>query len=249
MSRARAKRSCRERRGRELLVGGGPCHGVVLEEVAELAGEDADAGGVVAHGTTLPLLGRETRTGLFGRKKKDLVFEGIAGTATVRTATRDERIHKVDESDDPILANVGIGTRKYRLDLDVQLDDKRPVYQASGRFKIPLDVGELDTGQQIPVRADPDDPATLELDWDAWRASPEQTELRDGFDAEERQGVHDAMPEGTRKMMIDGWVKAFELGALSCDDFDEAIKGSVDSGMLTEAEAAAATAAIEKGKS
>ena len=187
--------------------------------------------------------------GLFGRKKKDLVFEGIAGTATVRTATRDERIHKVDESDDPILADIGIGTRKYRLELDVQLDDQRPVYQASGRFKIPLDVGEVDTGMTIPVRADPDDPANLELDWDAWRASPEQTELRDGFDAEERETVHDAMPDGSRKMMIDGWVKAFELGKMSRDDFDEAIRGSVESGMLTEAEAAAATAAVEKRRS
>ncbi len=49
--------------------------------------------------------------------------------------------------------------------------------------------------------------------------------------------------------MIDGWVKAFELGKMSRDDFDEAIKGSVESGMLTEAEAAAAIASIEKGKS
>ncbi len=132
--------------------------------------------------------------GLFGRKKKDLVFEGIAGTATIRSATRDERIHHVDESDDPTLAGLGIGTRKYRLELDVQLDDQRPVYQASGRFKVPLDAGELDTGQQLPVRADPDDPANVELDWDAWRASPEQAELLDGFDAEE---VHDAMPDGS----------------------------------------------------
>jgi len=187
--------------------------------------------------------------GLFGRKKQDLVFEGIAGTATIRSATRDERIHKVDESDDPVLADLGIGTRKYRLELDVQLDDERPVYQASGRFKIPLDAGELDSGMTFPVRADADDPANLELDWDAWRASPEQTELRDGFDAEAREVVHDGFGDANRSMMVDGWVKAYELGKLSREQFDEAIKGSVESGMLTEAEAAAATAAIEKGKS
>jgi hypothetical protein len=183
--------------------------------------------------------------GLFGRKKKDLVFEGITGTATVRTATRDERIHKVDESDDPILADVGIGTRKYRLELDVQLDDQRPVYQASGRFKVPLDVGELDTGMTFPVHADPDEPATLELDWDAWRASPEQTELRDGFDAEEQEVVHEGFGDTNRSMMVDGWVKAFEIGNLSREQFDEAIQGAVEGGMLTAAEGAAASARIE----
>ena len=34
----------------------------------------------------------------------------------------------------------------------------------------------------------------------------------------------------------------------SRERFDEAIKGSVESGMLTEAEATVATATIEKGK-
>lgn len=187
--------------------------------------------------------------GLFGRKKKkDLVYEGMTGTATIRTATRDERIHKVDESDDPVLADLGIGTRKYRLDLDVQLDDARPVYQTSGRFKIPLDVGELDAGMSFPVRADPDDPSHLELDWDAWRASPEQQEVRDGFDAEERAVVHEEFPDASRTMMVDGWVKAFEIGNLSREQFDEAIAGAVQSGMLTEAEAQGATARIEKGR-
>jgi hypothetical protein len=183
--------------------------------------------------------------GLFGRKKKDLVFEGIAGTATIRRATRDERIHNVDASDDPVLADLGIGTRKYRLELDVQLDDDRSVYQASGRFKIPLDVGELDTGMTFPVRADPDEPSDLELDWDAWRASPEQTELRVGFDAEEQAVVHEGFGVANRSMMVDGWVKAFEIGNLSRERFDEAIHGAVESGMLTATEAAAASARIE----
>ncbi len=184
--------------------------------------------------------------GLFGRKKKkDLVYEGVTGTATIRSATRDERIHKVDAPDDPVLADLGIGTLKYRLELDVQLTDGRPAYPASGRFKIPLDVGELDAGMTFPVRADPDDPSHVELDWDAWRASPEQQELRDGFDAEERAQVHDGFPDASRTMMVDGWVKAFEVGNLSREKFDEAIRGAVESGMLTETEAAAATARVE----
>jgi len=158
--------------------------------------------------------------GLFGRKKKDLVDEGITGTATVRAATRDERIHKVDESDDPILTSFGIGTRKYRLDLEVQLDDGRAPYAVSGRFKIPVDVGELDVGDRLPLRADPDDPQTIELDWDAWAASPEQQELRDGFDVEERAEVHQMFGDPNRSMMVDGWVKAYEIGNLSREQFD-----------------------------
>jgi len=184
--------------------------------------------------------------GLFGRKKKDLVFEGIGGTAVIRAATRDERIHNMDStSDDPTLADLGIGTRKYRLELDVRLDDGRPLYAASGRFKIPLDAGELDTGMSFPVRADPDEPSNVELDWDAWRASPEQAEIRDGFDDEERAQVHDAMPDESRRMMVDGWVKAVELGAMTRDQLDEALGGQVTAGVLTEEEAAAARAAVD----
>ena len=126
--------------------------------------------------------------GVFGRKKKDLVFEGIAGTATMPNTTRDERIHKVDESDDPVLADLGIGTRKYRLELDVQLDDKRPVYQASGHFKIPLDAGELDTGMTVPGARRSRRPGEPRAGLGCIARQPGADQLRDGFDAEEAGG-------------------------------------------------------------
>ncbi len=181
--------------------------------------------------------------GLFGRKKKDLVLDGVPGTAVVTAARRDERIHNADStSDDPVLADLGIGTRKYRLELEVTLDDGRAPYTSEGRFKIPLDVGELDTGMRFPVRADPDDPQRLELDWDAWRALPEQAELRDGFDAEERAQVHAGFPTDARKQMLDGWLKAYEIGAMSREQLDDALTGQATSGTLTEDEAAAVRA-------
>jgi hypothetical protein len=182
--------------------------------------------------------------GLFGRKKRDLVLEGIPGTATIRSAERDERIHKVEESDDPILADIGIGTRKYRLELDVQLDDHRAPYVTDGRFKVPLDIGELDMGMKIPVRADADDPSRVALIWDAYRASPEVAEIRDGFDAEERARVHDGFPAESRKQMLDGWITATHQGAMSRKQLDEALDGMVQSGVLTTEEAAAARAAV-----
>jgi hypothetical protein len=182
--------------------------------------------------------------GLFGRKKKDLVLDGIPGTATIRSAKRDERIHKVDEPDDPILADIGIGTLKYRLELEVQLDDHRAPYVTDGRFKVPLDIGELDVGMALPVRADPDDPTQVEIVWDGYRARPEITEIRDGFDTEERAQVHERFPAESRKQMLDGWITATKSGAMSRKQLDEALHGMVDSGVLTNEEAAAARAAV-----
>jgi hypothetical protein len=42
-------------------------------------------------------------------------------------------------------------------------------------------------------------------------------------------------------------VKAVDVGAMSRDDFDESIKGAVESGMLTTAEADAAAAKLGPG--
>jgi hypothetical protein len=175
--------------------------------------------------------------GLFGRKRADLAVEGLRGTAVITTATRDERIHKVDDSDDPVLADLGIGTRKYRLDLEVHLDDGRAPYPASGRFKVPLDVGELDVGQSFPVDVDPNDPSRVEISWDRYRASPEVAEVRDGFDAEERAVVHDQFPAESRRQMLDGWLTATKAGAMTAQQLDDALDGMVQSGVLTASEA------------
>jgi len=182
--------------------------------------------------------------GLFGRKRKDLVLDGMPGSAVIRSAARAERIHKVDEPDDPILADIGIGTLKYRLELEVRLDDGPAPYIADGRFKVPLDVGELDVGMTLPVHADPDDPSRVEISWDAYRARPDVAEIRDGFDAEERAQVHDGFPAGSRTQVIDGWVAATQGGAMSREAFDESLDGMVQSGVLTAEEAAAARARL-----
>jgi hypothetical protein len=182
--------------------------------------------------------------GLFRRnKKKDLVLAGLRGSAVVRAARRDEHVHRVDEPDDPILGDFGIGTLKYRLDLEVHVDDGREPYRAENRYKVPLEVGEIDAGMTFPVYVDPDDPSRVEISWDAYLAEF-APELRDGFDAEEQALVHDAFPPESRSLMLDGWIQATQMGAMTRDQLDEALAGMVQSGVLTQAEADAARARV-----
>ncbi len=122
----------------------------------------------------------------------------------------------------------------------MQLDDHRAPYVADGRFKVPLDIGELAVGMALPVRADPDDPSQVEIIWDAYRGCPEIAEIRDGFDTEERAQVHDGFPAESRKQMLDGWITATRSGAMSRKQLDGALDGMVESGVLTTEEAEAA---------
>jgi hypothetical protein len=185
--------------------------------------------------------------GLFRRnKKKDLVLEGLRGSAVVRAARRDEHLHRVDEHDDPILGDLGIGTLKYRLVLEVHLDDGREPYRAENRYKVPLDVGEIDVGMTFPVYVDPDDPSRVEISWDAYHADSTQTELRDGFDAEEQAVVHDSFPSESRSLMLAGWIQATQMGAMTREQLDEALAGMVQSGVLTQSEADAARARVDE---
>ena len=126
-------------------------------------------------------------------------------------------------------------------------EDDRAPYRAKGRFKVPLDVGELDAGMTLPVYVDPDDPSRVEISWDAYRASPEQAEIRDGFDAEERAAVHDTFPSESQAMMLDGWVTATQAGAMTREELAESLDGMVQSGVLTQAEADATRARVANG--
>ena len=72
--------------------------------------------------------------GLFGRKKKDLVFEGVTGTAVIR-ASEETRPDVGDDS--TTLSDFGYGNVKYRMELEVQVDDGRASYTVTGKFKVP----------------------------------------------------------------------------------------------------------------
>ena len=76
--------------------------------------------------------------GLFGRDKKDLASSGIRGQALVVNA---ERLDLGTDDDSIRLTDVGLGSYKFRFDLEVTLEDGRPPYTVSGKFKVPAKVG------------------------------------------------------------------------------------------------------------
>jgi hypothetical protein len=181
------------------------------------------------------------RMGLFGRKKQGLTLDGIQGVALVLELEDFSN----DTSEDTSLADYGIGNVKRWMRLEVTLDDGRPAYHVEGKQKFPAKrSGDLADGMRIPIYVDPEDPQTIDFNWEGFDASGEVERYFAKNAEEARPMVHDAMPDATRTMMVDGWVEAVEVGGMSAADFDEAIAGAVTSGMLTEEEAATARARL-----
>jgi hypothetical protein len=176
--------------------------------------------------------------GLFGRKRKDLVYEGLAGSAVIRAAeqTRPDR-----QDEYTSLSDLGLGHVGYRMELEVQLDDGREPYTVQGKFKVPTKLdGVVDVGSTIPIYTDPDDLERIEFNWDRFVAEgggpPTRAEIVDQ--------AHESFPADSRKMMIDGWVTATQGGAMTREAFDESLDGMVQSGVLNAEEAAAARARL-----
>jgi len=181
--------------------------------------------------------------GLFGRRKrKELTLTGLRGHAVI---TKEDWSDFDTGDDETSLADLGIGSRRFRFELEVTLDDGRPPYTVKGWFKVPANLGiETGPGVTLPVYADPDDATNLDINWEQFVAEGGAKSAR-WTDKETRpSAVHDAMPDATRKQMVDGWVSAAKSGALTADAFEEAISGAVESGMLTADEAETARQAV-----
>jgi len=184
----------------------------------------------------------------FGRKDDEIV-DGVRGLAVLRDFERsdfwDEHEGRHGDTEPIRLADLGIGNYTYRFVLEVTLDDGRAPYAVNEKFKVPSKAGGgINVGTRIPVTADPKDPNQLELDWDAWFAPGGAGERLTWGDAEFKEEVHEAMPEPTRSMMVEGWVKALTVGNMTREQFDEALDGAVKGGMLTADEAGAARARL-----
>jgi hypothetical protein len=180
--------------------------------------------------------------GLFGRKKKDLTLDGVPGIAVI-VELQDAKYSVDDEQ--VSLADLGIGNVKRWMRLEITLDDGRPAYTVADEQKISAKrSGDLAEGMRVPIYVDPDDPERIDINWEGFDASGEVARYLAKNAEEARPMVHDAMPDATRNMMVDGWVQAVEVGGMSAADFDEAITGAVTTGMLTEAEGAAARARL-----
>jgi hypothetical protein len=179
--------------------------------------------------------------GLFGRKKKDLTGVGIPGTAVV---DGQEDASFWDDEESFKFTDVGLGHYKYKLSLDVTLDDGRPTYRVVDKFKIPAQYGGwTGRGVKVPVLVDPEDPNHLEINWASWEAEggPQQSPQAA---AARQAAVHQATPDENRNMMLNAWVTARKGGALSEVEFEQALTDAVSSGMLTAAEAESARRSI-----
>jgi len=106
--------------------------------------------------------------GLFDRKKKDLTETGLTGTAVIRS---EERAGIYNDTENLSVTDFGMGNFKFRFELEVTLDDGRPSYTVTGKFKVPAKVGgETGPGVTFPIYADPDDPTRIEINWDRFVA-------------------------------------------------------------------------------
>lgn len=183
--------------------------------------------------------------GLFGRKKKDLTLDGIGGTAVVEWL-EDASYDADDESTS--LADLGIGNVKRGMRLKVSVEGQ-PEYLIEGKQKIPAKrSAQLAETMRLPVYVDRADPQHIDINWEAFDASGEQARVLPQNTQQIREHVHQAM-DASRETMINGWVMAVQQGALTPEAFEEALQGSVTSGMLTEDEAAAARARINQSGS
>lgn len=153
----------------------------------------------------------------------------------------DKHVSEGDREGMPRLADLGIGSYKFRFELEVHLDDGRPAYVVADEFKVPREVPNgLCAGLKLPVRADASDPSRLDIDWAAFMAPGGEGERMLWNAAQAPGRVHEAFSDQARAMMVDGWVRAVQAGFMTRSAFDEAISGAVSGGLLTATEADAA---------
>lgn len=174
--------------------------------------------------------------GLFRRKKKkDLTLAGLPGKAVIR---KEDWSDFSTDDDTTSLADLGIGNRRFLFELEVTLDDGRPPYTVEGWFKVPAKLGgDTGPGVTLPVYADP---TNLDINWDRFVAEGGVNKFRSGDAGDRRAAVHESFPAGSRTMMVNGWVAAAKAGAMSADEFENALHGATSSGTIDEAGAEAA---------
>jgi hypothetical protein len=176
------------------------------------------------------------------KRRKGLGGDGIAGTGVIRSCERETESAGIGQGEVVRLADTGIiGKHKWDLTLEVTLEDGRDPYSVTGTYKVPSKLLHwISEGRSVPLRADPEDPHRVELDWDRFDTSgPSEREA--GAAADERRAeTHEAMPAGNRNLMVEGWLMAFKAGGMTRAQLDESLAGAVEAGMLTSEEADAA---------
>lgn len=153
------------------------------------------------------------------------------------------------------------GSERYRLLLEVRIPGRDP-YTVDGTWKVPNRSlgafgggGVLAAGIEVPVRVDPGDPQSVEIDWDAYKAAPGRKQAQKAAQETRRSAQARTHLEGNPKLAgklqannrqaVHAWAAAVRAGAMSREDFERNVQFSVDGGRMDPADAEAARATLD----
>jgi hypothetical protein len=130
------------------------------------------------------------------------------------------------------------GHTKYDFTLEVRVPGAEP-FQVTDRFKVPKKAENLGlfsaarkipAGVELPVRVDPRDRGRIDIDWDAWIASPgRKAAMRAGQAASnaaamrahlEKNPKLQAQTRANNKSAALAWAEAVRLGNLTREQFE-----------------------------
>ncbi len=139
------------------------------------------------------------------------------------------------------------GSEPYRLQLEVRVPG-RDAYTVDGEWKVPnrslsffgsaFGYDVLPEGVELPVRVDPEDPGSVDIDWAAYKATPgRKKELKQAQKARQVKANHRAAAQA--------WAAAVRKGSITRESFERNVQLLVDEGRLDPADAEAARASLD----
>ena len=149
--------------------------------------------------------------------------------------------------------------------LEVRIPDRDP-YEVEGSFKVPRKaentgllaggVGNpLRPGLELPVRVDPADPSSIEIDWKRFLATPGRKDAQRAAtqSAKNRQMAEqlEANPKlaeqlrAGNKQAVQSWAAAVKAGSLSREEFEQTVNLELETGRMDPADAEAARAQLD----
>ncbi len=197
--------------------------------------------------------------GFFASRRDRILEGGIEGTAVIRESERfgNESANSGEPWPWEITLNV-IGSRRYRLRLEVRLPGREP-YEVEGPFKVPrraenvsmFNIGRvLPQGLELPVRVDPGDEVAVQVDWDRFLASAGRKEaMREGTEAAQRRRMRTELERNPKlaakaragnRGAVRAWAQAVHRGQMSREEFERTVTQEVETGRMDPADAEAA---------
>lgn len=105
------------------------------------------------------------------------------------------------------------------------------------------------------MRVDPQDPRSVDIDWDAYKAAPGRKQAQKAAQGAHRTARSREQLERNPKLAerlrannrqaVHGWAAAVRAGSMSREDFERNVQISVDAGRMDPADAEAARASLD----